>query len=264
MRKVNKNKIPPIVKFTSVRHPNLGKQKWRVHTLQLCRDFDTDPKPFSKGEVKFNDDFGYQEFRNDLISTIGNKCCYCERPIDNGEIEHFRPKAGYKNDTSGSLERPGYYWLAYNWDNMLISCGECNDQKRKGNKFPLIDESTRVTDRSMSIDQENPFYINPAKEDPTLYLSFNLHKIVPVGSSGRGEKVIEDFELDKRADLISPREEKLKLFRMSYKITQYDTSKGDFYDQNAIDEAKDIIDRCQSPKEPFSGMIIENLKNSLI
>ena len=83
------------------------------------------------------------------------KCAYCEAPIrdyQHGDVEHFRPKAGVTDengqpvclfDEQGQVQigadgepvkHPGYYWLAYEWTNLLPTCVKCNqddDDRRK-------------------------------------------------------------------------------------------------------------------------------------
>ncbi|RYU92703.1 HNH endonuclease [Emticicia agri] len=65
-----------------------------------------------------------------LFMESNNKCAYCEastKIVSPGDVEHFRPKSKY-------------WWLAYCYDNYLVSCSVCNSVF-KGNKFPLLDET---------------------------------------------------------------------------------------------------------------------------
>ncbi|HEU0246381.1 MAG TPA: hypothetical protein VFR38_04775, partial [Gaiellaceae bacterium] len=89
--------------------------------------------------------------------SFGGKCAYCEgawegtAPVD---VEHWRPKGGYVAD--GRLKKPGYYWLAAEWLNLLPSCIDCNRERTqpfedspphlagKANKFPLPSEKRRA------------------------------------------------------------------------------------------------------------------------
>jgi hypothetical protein len=59
---------------------------------------------------------------------------------------HFRPKGqvneAYRVVTIQTVkgqqsEHPGYFWLAYNWENLLPSCALCNIVKGKKNQFPI-------------------------------------------------------------------------------------------------------------------------------
>lgn len=97
------------------------------------------------------------------------KCAYCEDTLLNApkHIEHYRPK-----DT--------YYWLAYSWDNLLLCCTSCNSTKGKsfktqtqkviynGEKFEDIHNLRDTYDKI-----ENPFIINPEKDDVLKYIFFN-------------------------------------------------------------------------------------------
>lgn len=101
-------------------------------------------------------------FEEDYVK--GAKCGYCETKIDPAmtteEVEHFRSKGNVKTltlDKNGEVVRKengnievleithkGYFWLCYEWTNLLISCGACN--RHKSTFFPLKDETTRVSD----------------------------------------------------------------------------------------------------------------------
>ncbi len=103
------------------------------------------------------------------------KCAYCEKKLLDvpKHIEHYRPKRG------------GYYWLAYSWDNLLLSCGECNSAK--GNKFPTA--KSRVTYNNEPFEDihnlgdnydrlEEPQIINPEKEDISYLLKFDKDGVI--------------------------------------------------------------------------------------
>src|SRR5712671_6067080 len=72
------------------------------------------------------------------------KCWYteCKSPGADNDIDHFRPKLGVKEDK----DHPGYYWLAFDWRNMRLSCQRSNRPRRapgarvaggKADHFPL-------------------------------------------------------------------------------------------------------------------------------
>ncbi len=80
--------------------------------------------------------------RAQLQGIYGDKCAYCEGPLrvtSSERVDHFRPKKNLKDGPAG---HPGYYWLAYEWSNLIQSCETCNGLK--SNQFPLSDEATRV------------------------------------------------------------------------------------------------------------------------
>lgn len=76
----------------------------------------------------------------DLETLYQNKCGYCETDTTAGapmQVEHYRPKAKVTEDTN----HEGYYWVAYEWSNLLLSCAKCNNKKR--NRFPV--QGVRMT-----------------------------------------------------------------------------------------------------------------------
>jgi uncharacterized protein (TIGR02646 family) len=89
------------------------------------------------------------------------KCAYCEQKLLDApkHIEHYRPKNIY-------------YWLAYSWDNLLLSCGGCNSSKsdsfKTQNQIVSYDNESfkDIHNLSSSYDTiEKPFIINPEKDD---------------------------------------------------------------------------------------------------
>jgi len=83
------------------------------------------------------------DVRGLLYATHWRVCAYCGRHLpgnDRGDVEHFRPKSAVQEDPAHG----GYWWLAYNLANYLLSCSICNTH-RKGNRFPLAPRARRVT-----------------------------------------------------------------------------------------------------------------------
>src|SRR5687767_14638217 len=115
---ITKNRYPPRVCFLQPGHTNFGRAKWRVATGKVIAAFNNNPVPFNDGTYSFTAHYGYTEFRTRLEQCQGPKCCFCEKPVNGGQIEHFRPIKGWKQATGTGIVRPGYYWLAYKWENM--------------------------------------------------------------------------------------------------------------------------------------------------
>jgi uncharacterized protein (TIGR02646 family) len=61
------------------------------------------------------------------------KCAYCENMEKKAEIEHYRPKKG----VTGEAAHPGYFWVCYQWTNLVPSCRYCNTEGGKANQFPV-------------------------------------------------------------------------------------------------------------------------------
>lgn len=151
--------------------------------------------------IIFNDKiYGHSTVKDALIKIQGGTCCFCESivlGIAHGDIEHFRPKAGYKQDKTDKLNKPGYFWLAYDWNNLLFSCQICN-QSNKGNLFPLKDVSKRCNMiNPFSVENEEPMLIDPSKINPANHITFYMH--TPSGSTQEGRMTIEYLGLRREA-----------------------------------------------------------------
>ena len=101
--------------------------------------------------------YSRREVKGALERLFHGKCAYCESKYlhgQPGDVEHFRPKGGYVADDE--LQKPGYWWLAATWSNLLPSCIDCNRQRTqefvddveqgsgKGSLFPILDEAQRA------------------------------------------------------------------------------------------------------------------------
>jgi hypothetical protein len=128
-------------------------------------------------------------------------------------VEHFRPQAGYQQGDDDPLGRPGYYWLAYEWSNLLMACEICN-QKFKGNLFPLEDPSRRATSHHEDVGRERPLLINPAETDPAQFIEFRDEYPHAIDNNPVGKKTIEVFRLDARPELIEQRRKLLAWIRL--------------------------------------------------
>jgi hypothetical protein len=127
-----------------------------------------------------------------LKHCLDGKCAYCEISIDqsrqSGHQEHFRPKlkvnyrkpgrksllnAQIKDPQGATVDHPGYFWLAYNYKNLLPSCEKCNTGMGKKNQFPLADDQRYVMLVQLSPKElgelKNPAAAVPSKKWPGFY-----------------------------------------------------------------------------------------------
>jgi hypothetical protein len=77
--------------------------------------------------------YGAKAVKDRLIEIFQNKCAFCECDTSAGaayDVEHFRPKFLY-------------YWLCYEWTNLLLSCRTCNEIYKRTH-FPLENEMDRL------------------------------------------------------------------------------------------------------------------------
>lgn len=149
--------------------------------------------------------YGHDDVKTALRNLQHGICCYCESYYGHttyGDVEHYRPKAYYQQSKGDQQHRPGYYWLAYKWENLMYACEVCN-RSYKQNYFPLKDPSKRFDPVVRDISEEEPLLINPYKEEhPERHLTFEGTKIKPLTDEGRAS--IEFYGLD-RKELDEPR-----------------------------------------------------------
>ena len=63
--------------------------------------------------------YSHDSVKRQLKIDFNSKCAYCESIFVHnsyGEVEHWRPKKAVKDNPSHN----GYYWLAAEWDNLLV------------------------------------------------------------------------------------------------------------------------------------------------
>lgn len=135
--------------------------------------------------------FPHRVYKDDSVKHSLNdafqyKCAYCEssygetQPVD---VEHYRPKGAIDTAARGTI-KPGYFWLAATWANLLPACIDCNRRRRhtgrdgvpvtlgKGNQFPLAREEDRVTTPGANVAAEAPLLLNPYADEPDRHLQF--------------------------------------------------------------------------------------------
>jgi len=152
--------------------------------------------------------------KDQLIADQHGKCCYCEASllhVGYGDVEHYRPKNGFKQATADTqLGKPGYYWLAYDWDNLLFVCDRCN-RGHKRNYFPLRNPASRVRSHHAGLAQEHPLLLHPAFDYPEQHIEFK--KAVAKGLTPEGKATITFCGLNRAKTQEHRREHYKKLER---------------------------------------------------
>ena len=197
--------------------------KAKAATRQAVEDYERDGKP--AGEVEAV----WREHKKWLLrNKFDNKCAYCEKSLSDipREAEHWRPKRKMSGPRVG--DHPGYFWLAYNWRNLLPACSMCNSYRGKKNQFPVAKGHVfrlKLTDAELDhlicrgdaipsnaeiglwypgiqdLDSlEEPLLLNPyVDEDPTVDLEFGPNGLIrPL--TKKGEWSVKVFDLN-REDL---------------------------------------------------------------
>jgi uncharacterized protein (TIGR02646 family) len=137
-----------------------------------CPDDYKGGKPFPSAKSTH---YSYPEVKELLLKMHHNKCCYCEMKFRDPllfDVEHFRPKNGVRQAVHPRKhELPGYYWLKFRWDNLLLSCIPCN-RSHKDTCFPLEDPLTRARSHHDDLALERPLLVDPVKQDPRGHIHF--------------------------------------------------------------------------------------------
>ena len=256
--------------------------------------------------------FKYKAYKSkSVIEALGklfsSKCAYCESkfgPTQPVDVEHFRPKggvmvidrsprrrskkAGKKSSKKSSapvepklkLQKPGYYWLAASWDNLLPSCIDCNRERNqkipdetdptkfktikvgKANHFPLVDETKRRLSHK-SKKREEPLILDPAVDKPEKHLEFTEEGIVRPAlikkkPSPKGEASIKVYGLQ-RIGLVQERRARAKLVlaqmeRVQELIEDFDRRPSDKQLEKRLNREMEELKRYTKPEEEYAGM----------
>ncbi len=211
---------------------------------------------------------GVKEF---YFKAQGKKCGYCERFVtDYGDVEHYRPKraiytleaageerANLNNVSGRKFHSPpesgtydsGYWWLAYDWDNYLVSCGICN-QVWKNALFPVKYGHRRRPEKGDD-DSKDPYLLDPfGTKDPAQHLEFTAAGAIRAYNESRyGEETISVCGLG-RASVVASRLEKAD--KVHDKLVQLHQAFVDGTNPRSI--LKDIF-HLGDPKWAHAGMV---------
>jgi hypothetical protein len=181
-------------------------ESWKDWVVRSRRARDELMEKYHPGDQVTLDALLYQEIKPLLLELFYSKCAYCESEIDSsqpGDVEHYRPKAGVR-DTKGvvrvriqgtEVDHPGYWWLAYDWHNLLPACNDCNrrrkhgvekEQAGKGEYFDV--RGTRAVLPGDNLTLEQPLLLDPAAPgfDPKQHFIFSKDgKVRPLTDEAR-------------------------------------------------------------------------------
>lgn len=258
-----------------------------------------------KFKYEFEEDI-WSDMKNWLLANFFHfKCAYCEQSLKTQprHAEHFRPKAQVKrgkrkahvkDDNDQETAHPGYFWLAYHWQNLLPSCTFCNTINGKKDKFPVLNDYASMMRqlaaevfnhlqqriiRSQNFDEvyylqpsdldliEGRALLHPCLDDPQKYLTFNELGIAVALGDGK-EKEIAEFSIETynlNGDIVTARREaqfKAKAF-YNKAISFRREADVEGKDDKAIKEIakNDTLARYIRPQEPYSAAILAGLKH---
>ena len=188
--------------------------------------------------------------KEQLFKESGDKCAYCEaniKVVAYGDVEHYRPKSIY-------------WWLAYCYDNYVVSCAICN-QRYKSDNFPLLPgskamggpvishntpdslldkwqaklfpdpltdtEGLAMADFERLHHRERPLLLHPYTDQPDLYYAWQAHDdlkevwLVPKDVTAQPFiKAAEDYYGLNRTELKDLRYKRYWFFKTYYRLLQ--------------------------------------------
>lgn len=224
--------------------------------------------------------YGHPAVKQALKDDQYDKCCYCECDFTanyHGDVEHFRPKGGYQQDYQGPLTQPGYYWLAYEWNNLYFACALCN-QTYKSNFFPLANHPAgRADGHGRNTAPEEALLLDLATEDPEQHLTFKDDVVkarkIKGKRSVRGKACITAYGLNS-VGLTDKRRVFLERLRSDYTLASLDfnaIASGDpesqelvmrFIGHKSLDKVVEQIEKARSRvylaaqnSAEFAGMV---------
>ena len=162
----------------------------------------------SKNNHKANSECYRDSTLKELTILYFNKCACCERSRgEELQVDHYRPKKERNNRANENYNQPGYYWLAYEWSNLIPLCSSCNQSK--SNYFPLKNETNRISSHTHAYayspkefySLEQPLFINPEIEDePEKHFKYLPNGKVE-GRTSEGAEMVKLYSLNSRTKI---------------------------------------------------------------
>ena len=222
-------------------------------TERDCASYDKSPKKYRSGTKHFprKNYYSWKVVKEALMKIHHGKCCYYENQIEPGDlhVEHFRPRGAFRQTAGGNNKYPGYYWLAYSWDNLLLACPTCN--VTKGSTFPLENPKQRARSHNDALANEVAMFVNPAVDDPREHIRFIDD--APCHLTERGRRTINELKLN-RNELADLRLTYFRTFKFFKFILGYSLDHGQaVYQQEA---ARGLREAMREDAQ-FSSMIMD-------
>jgi uncharacterized protein (TIGR02646 family) len=139
--------------------------------------------------------FTFKAYKEKLIvkalnEHFANKCAYCESsyaataPVD---VEHYRPKSQIAEDKKKI--RPGYYWLACDWGNLLPACRDCNSPRNHTFANVIVELRGKANfcfrlriqnsvPKPGQESREQRLLLHPYRDDPTKHLEYTVDGVI--------------------------------------------------------------------------------------
>jgi hypothetical protein len=140
-----------------------------------------------------------------------HKCAYCETPVSAAspqQTDSFRPADGALG-LEGKASPDHYWWLAYEWGNIIPACVNCN--RLKGRRFPVRGVRAQPGTTGALLRKEEPLLLDPFDDQPEQHVVFTEDGLV-VSRTEQGRVTIEVLGLN-REQLVTARHAALEGMR---------------------------------------------------
>lgn len=168
--------------------------------------------------------YGHNDIRERLNSCSFNKCFYCESKLKGTlkEIDHY-------------IEVSIDHSKAYDWDNLYLSCSNCND-KLDHNAIPVTEALNPCVD---------------SDEEIQRHITFEKECICSLPGSEKGLKTIQKFKLD--SEMLDLRRSKW-LNKLATKAIDIDNDMKADNRSIPTEEEKNAIRLFMQKDQPYSLM----------
>jgi hypothetical protein len=213
----------------------------------------------------------YKKMRQVIFDGFYGKCAYCEAKFiltETGDVEHYRPKGAVTDERDQRImitirgkrpkPHPGYYWLAYDWKNLLPSCSLCNRPSRpraglrigKGTRFPVLSSTLKYGHARSPGDlpKELPVFIHPVFEDPQKHIKFDPDTGLLLDKTPRGKLCIELLGLNREGVA----RERRKIYLLVRGLVQTSLQQIRDRDLKSVPEQLKIIEDYKEGRESYS------------
>jgi hypothetical protein len=201
------------ISFQPPTAPAALKKRWDRWVKDADDARDTLINLFKKGKkVEVNNTL-YKRLKRYYFDCYWGKCAYCEALIcldQPGDLDHYRPKKAVVDEKDRPVKvagkpHPGYYWLAYDWSNLIPVCRRCNSPGRnasaefvgKGTRFPVRGKFRAR--RPGEETREKPLFLHPGLPgfDPDRHFTFDPDTGILGGKSPHGKTCIKLLDLNR-------------------------------------------------------------------
>ncbi len=224
-------------------------EKGGVATQELIKRYNAGERDFKTTDFT-SKIYGHTTVKSLLIEIQHGKCCFCEQKRPHGregDVEHFRPKTGFQINARSPLIKPGYYWLAYNFDNLFYACKVCNQEYKK-NLFPLTNEKKRAFCHEDDWRFEDSLILHPEYDEPAEHIEFIAEFAKPKNNSLKGKATIELVGLND-PKLVEQRSKYLYILRKLASVAGLEDEEIQklFKDAGTSDSQFSLMVRCNFP-----------------